>query len=176
MTISALAAGVAATGLGVHVLSVWLSSARCSASKPEPPKEPNLPPVSIVQPLCGVEPFSRETLASIFALDHPEYEILFCLADGADPIAAVVRGFIAAHPEIASRLLIGDDRVSANPKLNNVVKGWRAARHAWVVIADSNVLMPPDYIRRLMSRWRTDSGIVCSPPIGSSPIRIRGGN
>ncbi len=170
MTISALAAGVAATGLGVHVLSVWLSSARCSASKPEPPKEPNLPPVSIVQPLCGVEPFSRETLASIFALDHPEYEILFCLADGADPIAAVVRGFIAAHPEIASRLLIGDDRVSANPKLNNVVKGWRAARHAWVVIANSNVLMPPDYIRRLMSRWRTDSGIVCSPPIGSSPI------
>ncbi len=34
---------------------------------------------------------------------------------------------MARHPEIKASLLIGDDRVSANPKLNNCVKGWRAA-------------------------------------------------
>ncbi len=65
--------------------------------------------------------------------------------------------------------MIGDDRVSANPKLNNVVKGWKAARHEWVIIADSNVLMPPDYIQRLIARWRPNTGIVCAPPIGSQP-------
>ena len=42
-------------------------------------------------------------------------------------------------PERPARLLIGDDRVSANPKLNNVVKGWKAARRDWVIIANSNV-------------------------------------
>ena len=36
-------------------------------------------------------------------------------------------------------------------------------------MADSNVLMPPDYLTRLISRWRPDSGIVSSPPIGSRP-------
>ena len=72
-------------------------------------------------------------------------------------------------PDRPARLLIGDDRVSANPKLNNVVKGWKAARHDWVIIANSNVLMPPDYIQRLLARWRPNSGIVCSPPIGSQP-------
>ena len=36
-------------------------------------------------------------------------------------------------------------------------------------MADSNVLMPPDYIQRLLARWRPNSGIVCSPPIGSRP-------
>ena len=70
---------------------------------------------------------------------------------------------------VPARLLIGDDRISANPKLNNVVKGWKAARHDWVIIADSNVLMPGDYIQRLLARWSPDTGIVCSPPIGSRP-------
>jgi ceramide glucosyltransferase len=122
-----------------------------------------------VQPLCGVETFSRETLRSIFALDYPSYEIIFCLASGDDPIAPLVRGAIAANPNRSARLLIGDDRISANPKLNNVVKGWKAARYDWVIIADSNVLMPVDYIQRLLARWQSDTGIVCAPPIGSRP-------
>ena len=78
-----------------------------------------------------------------------------------------MRGAIEANPGRPARLIIGDDRVSANPKLNNVVKGWNAARHDWVIIADSNVLMPSDYIQRLLQRWRPDTGIVCSPPIGT---------
>jgi ceramide glucosyltransferase len=148
---------------------VALAARRCRAGKPPDPAPATLPPVTIVQPLCGVEPFSRETLASIFALDHPRYEILFCIADGADPIAPLVRGFMAAHPHIPSKLLVGDDRVNGNPKLNNVVKGWKAAAHDWIIIADSNVAMPRDYVRRLLSRWRPETGIVCSPPIGSRP-------
>lgn len=168
MTFTGFAAGIAASSLTLQVLSSLLALSRCRTSALAAPP-PDLPPVTIVQPLCGVETFSRETLASIFALDYPQYEIVFCLASGADAIAPLVRGFMDAHPDIPSRLLVGDDRVSANPKLNNVVKGWRQARHPWIVIADSNVLMPPDYIQRLLARWRSDTGIVCSPPIGSRP-------
>ncbi|HEY1454161.1 MAG TPA: ceramide glucosyltransferase [Roseiarcus sp.] len=169
MTISALAAGICATSAGLHGLSVALASPRCRKrpGRTAPPKD--APGVSIVQPLCGVEAFSRDTLRSIFALDYPTYEIVFCLASADDPIAPLVRGAIEANPDRPARLLIGDDRVSANPKLNNVVKGWKAARHDWVIIADSNVLMPSDYIQRLLARWRPDSGIVCAPPIGTRP-------
>jgi ceramide glucosyltransferase len=169
MTISAFAAGFAASGLTLHAFSALLASHRCRRGKRPAPRPENPPSVTIVQPLRGVESFSRETLASIFTLDYPDYEIVFCIADAADPIAPLVRGFIDANPKIPARLLIGDDRISANPKLNNVVKGWRAARHKWIIIADSNVLMPKDYIFRLLARWRDDTGIVCSPPIGSDP-------
>ena len=169
MTISALAAGVAASGLALQTFSVGLATYRCRRSRSRLAAPAGAPPVSLVQPLCGVEAFSRETLASVFALDYPEYEILFCLADPADPIAPLVRRAIVANPKVPARLLIGDDRVSGNPKLNNVVKGWKAARHPWVVVADSNVLAPPDYIQRLMARWRPDTGIVCAPPIGVRP-------
>src|SRR5271154_6298166 len=170
MTIGALAAGICATSAGMHGLSVVLATMRCrrrpGGSLPVP-KDP--PGVTIVQPLCGVEAFSRETLRSIFALDYPSYEIIFCLASDDDPIAPLVRGAIAANPGRPARLLIGDDRISANPKLNNVVKGWKAARYDWVIIADSNVLMPVDYIQRLLARWGSNTGIVCSPPIGTRP-------
>jgi len=169
MTIAALAAGLTASGLTIHAVSALLASDRCRSGKPPAPRPAAPPPVSIVQPLRGVETFSRETLTSIFALDYPDYEILFCLADAADPILPLVQGFMAANAHVPSRLLIGEDRVSANPKLNNVVKGWREAKNEWIVIADSNVLMPADYVYRLLARWRDDTGIVCSPPIGSRP-------
>jgi len=169
MTISALAAGLAGGGLALHVFSAAIAAARCRRGGKPLAAPADAPPVAIVQPMCGVEAFSKATLASVFALDYPDYEIIFCVADAADPIAPIVRRAIAAHREIPSRLLIGDDRVSANPKLNNVVKGWKAARRDWIVIADSNVLMPRDYIQRLMQRWRADTGIVCAPPLGARP-------
>jgi ceramide glucosyltransferase len=169
MTISALAAGICVSSGGIHALSVGLALYRCARRNGSTPVPKNAPAVSIIQPLCGVETFSRETLRSIFALDYPEYEIVFCLARADDPVAPLVRGAIEANPERSARLLIGDDRVSANPKLNNVVKGWKAARCDWVIIADSNVLMPADYIQRLLARWRPNTGIVCAPPIGSRP-------
>jgi len=169
MTISALAAGVAGGGLALHVFSATIAAVRCRRGGKPLAAPAEAPPVAIVQPLCGVEAFSKETLASIFALDYPDYEVVFCVADPADPIAPIARRAMAAHPEIPSRLLIGDDRVSANPKLNNIVKGWKAAQRDWIVIADSNVLMPRDYIQRLMNRWRVDTGIVCAPPLGAQP-------
>ena len=81
----------------------------------------------------------------------------------------LVEALMAERPEAGAKLLVGDERASSNPKLNNVLKGWRAARHDWIVIADSNVLMPRDYIERLFASWRADTGLVASPPIGCRP-------
>ncbi|HEX3952914.1 MAG TPA: ceramide glucosyltransferase, partial [Stellaceae bacterium] len=120
-------------------------------------------------PVCGIDNFADATLASAFALDHPNYEIVFCVADADDPVLPLLRRAIAAHREIPAQLLVGDQRISVNPKLNNCIKGWDAARHPWIAVADSNVLMPPDYITRLLARWQPDTGVVCSMPIGSRP-------
>ncbi len=99
MTIGALAAGICATSAALHGLSVVLATRRCRRRSGPPLAPPtDAENVTIVQPLCGVETFSRETLRSIFALDYPSYEIIFCLADGDDPIAPLVRGEIAANP------------------------------------------------------------------------------
>jgi ceramide glucosyltransferase len=125
--------------------------------------------VTIVRPVCGVENFSHETLASAFHLDYPSYEIILCAAHVGDPVLLLVQRLIAAHPNVPARVLFGNDQISTNPKLNNTVKGWEAARHEWIVMADSNVLMPRDYVRRLLAAWGPRTGLVCSPAIGCAP-------
>ncbi|HXL48732.1 MAG TPA: glycosyltransferase [Xanthobacteraceae bacterium] len=111
-------------------------------------------------------------MSSAFRLEHPNYEILFCVAQPTDPAVPLVRRLIELNPDVPARLLIGSERVSANPKLNNIVKGWLAASHPWIVMADSNVLTPPDYLRRLLATWRADTGLVSSPAVGCTPANI----
>ncbi|MCJ2050616.1 ceramide glucosyltransferase [Methylobacterium sp. J-070] len=125
--------------------------------------------ISLIRPLRGVEAFSEEMLARSFTLDYPAYELIFCVADSADPIVPLVKRLIAGHPGVPARLILGDERISGNPKLNNCLRGWRAAAHDWVVLADSNVAMPPDYLQRLQAPWREDTGLVCSTPAGARP-------
>lgn len=127
------------------------------------------PKVSVLRPLCGLENNLEETLASTFTADYPDYEIILCVEHPDDPVIPLARRLIAAHPQIQAQLLIGQDRVSGNPKLNNLVKGWAAARAEWILMADSNVLLPPDYIQRLLAEWRADTGLVSSPPAGIRP-------
>jgi ceramide glucosyltransferase len=153
----------------INLLSIIIAGWRMARSGKPAPLVRKRPPVSIVVPARGIEPFAAETLASAFALDWPDYELIFCVAHPRDPVIAGIRRAMAANPGIPARILTGDDRISANPKLNNCVKGWKAARHDWVILADSNVLMPKDYVAHLMAGWHKNTGLVCSTPLGTRP-------
>ena len=168
-TLDQFAFGYAVAATGLQVASIALAARKCRKPRRRLAAPPDAPPVTVVQPLCGIETFSEATLEAAFALDYPDYELIFCLARADDPAALLAHRAMARHPDRKASLLIGDERPSANPKLNNVVKGWKAARSAWIIIADSNVLMPPDYIQRMLAGWRKHVGIVCAPPIGSAP-------
>lgn len=160
---------IAAVMLAANLLCLGIAFVRLRR-RPRPSKLQRLaPPVTIVRPVRGIEAFSRETLTSGLELDYPQYETIFCVADGHDPIVPLIEELIGTYGSDRVRLIVGDVAVSANPKLNNCVRGWEAARHDWVVLADSNVLMPKDYIQRLMESWRDDTGLVCSTPAGSRP-------
>ena len=170
MTVAECAAGFSALMTGAQILSTGVAAVRCRKIGGIVPVPDDAPPVSLVRPVCGLDNYAEETLRSGFLLDYPSYEIVFCCDDADDPVLPLVRRLIAAHPGVPSRVLVGrNDDISANPKLNNCVKGWHGAAHAWIVLADSNVLMPPDYIQRLLKRYRPDTGLVCSTPIGSDP-------
>jgi len=132
----------------------------------------NLPAVSILRPLCGVDNFIEETLETTFRLDYPKYEIVFCVADKYDPVIPIVEGLINAHGSVEAILQVGHSSLSVNPKLNNLIKGWHGSRYEWVIMADSNVLMPKNYVQCMLSAWHDDTGLVSSPPIGSRPQNL----
>ena len=152
--------------LAVHLASILLA---ISALTRGTQGRRDRPGISVVRPVCGLEHQLEQTLASTFDAEYPAFEILFCIGDATDPAIPLVERLITAHPDIPARLLIGDDRISGNPKLNNCVKGWRAARHPLILLADSNVLLPPDCLTRLLNAWTPGTGLVSSPPIGIRP-------
>lgn len=130
--------------------------------------------VTLLRPVCGVDSFDAVTLESSFHVDWPRYEIIFCAGHEDDAAIPLVRDLMARNPGIPCRLLVGEDRVSGNPKLNNLVKGWRAAAGERVVMADANLLLPADYIDRLMAVDAPDVGLISSPPIGTEALGMWG--
>jgi ceramide glucosyltransferase len=153
----------------MHLVSTLLAIRRCRTLEIDQEIPAIAPPVSIVRPVRGLDQYDKVTLGSSFSLKYPNYELIFCCADASDRAVPAIRDLMEDNPEVKARLLIGDDGATANPKLNNLIKGWHAAQHEWIVIADSNVLMPSDYLTRLFMSWCPGTGLVCSPPIGCKP-------
>jgi len=159
--------------LVLHLASVALVLVRRTRQR-RPDPAIGLPFICLMRPVCGLDPFDAETLGTSFGLDYPDYEVVFCCADADDPVIPLVRGLMAANPGTRARLLVGDDRVTGNPKLNNLVKGWAATRAGWIVMTDSNVILRRDYLRQLVGAWSTGSGMVSSPPVGIRPDGLWG--
>jgi ceramide glucosyltransferase len=169
--ITAALFGVLALTLGVYLVTTALAAlrlvpwrARCGAR----------PFVSLIRPVCGVDAFDRETLASSFTQDYPDYEVLICAASGADPAVALAGELIAQHPGVTAQVLVGDDPISGNPKLNNLVKGLRASQAGIVVMTDANLLLTPDYLATLDDTWAPGTGLVSAPAFGARPENFWG--
>ena len=127
------------------------------------------PRITLLRPVCGLDNFDRETLASSFLQHYPDYEIIFCAPREDDAAVSTVRELIALYPGVKARVIFGLDAISGNPKLNNLFKGWLAATSEWICMADSNLLLPTNYLQCLVSAWGPRTGLVTSPAVGIRP-------
>ncbi|WP_143594665.1 ceramide glucosyltransferase [Thioclava sp. DLFJ5-1] len=158
--------------LTAHLLSAAMTAWR--ESRPPKPVPDELPFIALMRPVCGIDPFDAETLGSSFNLDYPNYEVIFCAPSERDPACALVRRLIEENPQVRARLLTGLDAVSGNPKLNNLHKGLSATEAEWLAMADSNLLLPRDYLQRLVAEWRPGTGLVSAPPVAERPGNLWG--
>lgn len=172
MIASALA-GAALLLLAAHVLTAVLALAHMRRRPAGRIVAPDAR-IALVRPVTGADPFDPETLGSSFRQDWPSYEIVFCAPSDHDPAVAVVRRLMADNPDVRARLLTGQRPITGNPKLDNLWKGWEAVDADWVCMADSNLLLPPDYLRTLAATWERDTGLVSSPAWGDRPEGLAG--
>lgn len=166
-----VAAAFAGAALLVHYVSHALALMRLRQA-PSAPRRAHWPRVTLVRPLCGVETFSMETIEASFHLSYGPHELIFCVARPDDNVIPLVRDAIARHPHVRAQLLIGEDRLSQNPKFDNMAKGYRAATGEIVVFADSNLLAPADYLQRVVDTFEDDTAVVSAPPFGARPENI----
>jgi ceramide glucosyltransferase len=112
----------------------------------------NFPPVTVLKPLHGTEPDLYVHLASFCRQDYPApVQIVFGVADPSDPAVAVARGLIADFPDRDLALVINSRRHGANAKVSNLVNMHGEAQHEVLVISDSDIVVPRDYLKAVVA-------------------------
>ena len=142
---------LAAAGLGcLYMLAAAVLVGRFARSSIPAPAA--FPSVTILKPLHGDEPGLFENLASFCAQDYPgPVQIVFGVQDPADPAVAVVERLAAAFPDKALDLVIEARPQGANRKVANLINMAPSIRHEVVVLADSDMRAPPDYLVRVVA-------------------------
>jgi ceramide glucosyltransferase len=158
MTLLGSALGVSSAGYAA--LAAWLDRRRAesgpaaapAASATSPTSAACAPrPVSVLKPLSGGEPRLYENLATLCRQDlgQDRYQLVFGVREEDDPAVAVVRRLQADFPDCDMVLVIDGDTHGRNLKVGNLINMLPHARHDWLVLADSDIAVGPDYLRRV---------------------------
>lgn len=144
-------------GLGYYLVALW--SARAFLRRRRFPAGAFAPPVSLLKPLRGVDPGMAEAFASHCNQNYSgAYEILFGVASLDDPASTVVRQLQAAYPEREIRLILCPETLGPNGKVNCVAQLVPHARHAMLVINDSDIRVSPRYLERTLAPFAPTAG------------------
>src|SRR5271170_2794157 len=86
-------------------------------------------PVSLLKPLCSDDSGLYENLRSFCLQDYGIFQIVFGVADPADPAIAVVRRLMTEFPKLDIALTVGGTSRAANLKVANLINMLPQASH-----------------------------------------------
>ncbi|MCI0663730.1 MAG: bacteriohopanetetrol glucosamine biosynthesis glycosyltransferase HpnI [Acidobacteria bacterium] len=125
------------------------------------------PPVTILKPVRGADADAYQNFASFCMQDYPEYQVIFGVQDAADPAVDVIKRLIADYPEQHLGLLISAETLGLNAKVSNLQNMYAQAKHEILLIADSDIRVQRDYLRRVVAPLR-------QPEVGMVTCLYRG--
>lgn len=114
-----------------------------------------LVPVSIVMPCYNEEAHIGKALDSLLALHYPRTLLEIIVVDDAstDGSASVVRTYVRRYPKIVRLIVHSRNSGCAAGPTNTGVK---AARHAYVAVADADSTPEPDALRKMLGFLQAD--------------------
>ncbi|MBV8207619.1 MAG: bacteriohopanetetrol glucosamine biosynthesis glycosyltransferase HpnI [Acidobacteria bacterium] len=121
------------------------------------PPAHTLPPLSILKPLKGTDPGMLESFRSHCVQDYPEYEVIFGVSDPHDPAVPLVEQLQKEFPGRAIRLVVCRQVLGTNMKVSNLIQMLPQARYEHIVVNDSDIRVPHEYLRRLMAGFSPGS-------------------
>ncbi|CAG8585211.1 2901_t:CDS:2, partial [Acaulospora colombiana] len=113
-----------------------------------------VPGVSIIRPLKGVDCNLLENLASSFRQDYPKFEIIFSVANENDPAVKVVEKLITKFPNVDVSL----------------IKAYESVKYDIIWILDSNVYVDPGCLGKSVDKLTQPGvGLVHHLPFAVKP-------
>lgn len=131
------------------------------------------PGITVLRPLKGVDCNLKENLATSFRQDYPNFELILSVESPDDPAVVVVRDLMREFPTVDACLILGDEKIGCNPKVNNLIKGYRKAKNDLIWVLDSNVAVDPGCMGRSVDVMMDPKvGLVHHLPVGIKPLSL----
>jgi ceramide glucosyltransferase len=146
--LSILTAIASVAGIGFYILCLY---AAYDFTSEKSTTSSCTPGVSILKPLRGTDPGMYAAFRSHCLQDYPEYELIFGLSNLADPAAKLVAELQREFPDRAITLVHCPELLGANGKVSNLVQMLKQARFDHLIVSDSDITVPSDYLRRIMA-------------------------
>ena len=134
------------------------------ARRPAPVLAGAVPSVTILKPLCGMEPNLYENLETFCRQAYTgPVQVVFGVQNAADPAIAVVRRLAEAHPALRLDLVVDARQHGSNRKVSNLINMSGSIAHEVVVLADSDMVVKPDYLARIVAELSQPgvNGVTC---------------
>jgi ceramide glucosyltransferase len=119
------------------------------AARPRPAASP--PPTTILKPLCGAEPALYEQLRSFCEQDCAELQIVFGVRDARDPALEAVQRLRREFPRLDLQVTVNPAQHGGSSKVSNLLNMMPLARYEYLVVADSDVRVTPDYLKEVVT-------------------------
>jgi ceramide glucosyltransferase len=136
-----------------------------------PPAAKQLPPISVLKPLAGVDDGLEENLRSFFEQKYPSFEILFAVRSASDPAIAVAERLRARYPAIPSRLIVTGEPPYPNAKVYSLDRMLAAAAHDLIVMSDSDIRVDPMLLSTLAAEFADPALGMATCPYRAVPGR-----
>ncbi len=120
------------------------------ASQPEP-LPARFPPVSLLKPLCGVEPLTELALESFFLIDYPAYQLVFGVQSAVDPVLDILERLRTRYPLHDVALVVDNTLHGSNRKVSNMINMLPLAKHDTLVMSDADIHVPPYFLASVIS-------------------------
>ena len=153
MSISTLHLAAAVAGLiclslsCAYALLVLFAVVRRKLEAPHPPLSSSGPSVTVLKPLCGLEPDLYANLRSFCEQEYPgDYQIVFGVRDSSDPALLVARRLVREFPRLSMDIVVNAQQHGTNRKVSNLINMVACARHEVLIIADSDAFVGPDWL------------------------------
>jgi ceramide glucosyltransferase len=109
------------------------------------------PPVTIFKPVAGADPEAYDNFASFCRQDYPEFQVIFGARAENDPAVPIIKRLVADLPGHDIELVISQNETGYNGKVSNLQNMYGRAKHDVFLIADSDIRVGTDYLRRVVA-------------------------
>jgi ceramide glucosyltransferase len=143
--------GVAAIPFIYYFLALYSSWQFFQHAQKPRQQQDYTPPVSNLKPIRGLDAEAYDNFASYCNQDYPDYELLFGIGDGDDPVLKVIEKLRRDFPQRRIRVVHVSGHTAANDKVVKLARLVSEAQNEVLVINDSDVRVRPDYLRAVVA-------------------------